>query len=519
MVATFTDDFQVVWQDPADANLTWIFDQMHFPRPLSPTAGELVKGLYEQYMNGRATYVNGYLFVHGLNPPPPTPDILERGAADVWNKVHQPFMQAAAQRLIETDYGRMKLSELGDAMPGILQESIDTYSHSMVVITGFMGPTFGFVQFLSDELGPDGPQLAASLLQGYENGSAAAGASLGGLAESAARLPAVAEALRQGNYDAIEGVEGGAAFMDEFRDFLKAYGWRLESWGTVHEPTWAENPRVPLMLIGRYLHDPSRSPAAAISRAIALREQTVREVETKLSPDKLPQFRAMLQACQNHVPVSEGRALWQLITGGSLRVPFLALGRGLVEAGALADANDVFFLTTQELKEAANNPSPSYGTLATKRRADHERWEKLAPPPFVGSPPDMAHMPPEIVALLHLFFGAGAPQIEGQTIKGQAASKGVARGRARIIHELSEADRLQDGEILVCRMTAPPWTPLFAIAGGVVTDTGGVLSHSAICAREYAIPCVVATQVATRVIPDGAMIEVDGTAGTVRIEG
>jgi pyruvate,water dikinase len=95
----------------------------------------------------------------------------------------------------------------------------------------------------------------------------------------------------------------------------------------------------------------------------------------------------------------------------------------------------------------------------------------------------------------------------------------VVRGRARIIESLGEADRLQAGEVLVCTTTAPPWTPLFAIAAAVVTDTGGVLSHSAICAREYAIPCVVATQVATKLIPDGAMVTVDGIQGVVTIEG
>jgi pyruvate,water dikinase len=143
----------------------------------------------------------------------------------------------------------------------------------------------------------------------------------------------------------------------------------------------------------------------------------------------------------------------------------------------------------------------------------------MTPPPFLGAPLDIEHVPPEMRALVYLFFGAGAPQVEGREIKGQPASRGVVRGRARIIESLAQADRLQAGEVLVCGTTAPPWTPLFAIAAAVVTDTGGVLSHSAICAREYAIPCVVATQVATKVIPDGAMITVDGTKGTVTIEG
>jgi pyruvate,water dikinase len=122
-----------------------------------------------------------------------------------------------------------------------------------------------------------------------------------------------------------------------------------------------------------------------------------------------------------------------------------------------------------------------------------------------------------VAPLVRLFFGVAPPDVTGQEIKGQAASKGVVTATARVIKDLSEAERLQPGEILVCKMTAPPWTPLFAIAAAVVTDSGGVLSHSAICAREYAIPCVVATQVATQMIPDGATITVDGAAGIVRI--
>jgi len=98
------------------------------------------------------------------------------------------------------------------------------------------------------------------------------------------------------------------------------------------------------------------------------------------------------------------------------------------------------------------------------------------------------------------------------------ASRGTVRARARVIRDLSEADRLQSGEVLVCETTSAPWTPLFAIAGAVVTDSGGILSHSAICAREYGIPCVVGTSVGTRQIADGAMITVDGVAGTVEIQ-
>jgi pyruvate,water dikinase len=287
----------------------------------------------------------------------------------------------------------------------------------------------------------------------------------------------------------------------------------------MERPTWRENPRLPLILISQYIANPDLSPAAAHARAVEQREAATREVESRLSADKLPQFREMLAASQAHVPISEGRALWQLIIVGSLRVPMLALGRKLAAAGALSSPEQVFFFDSAELRDAAHNPTPETRATADAREAEFRRWQDMTPPPFLGAPPDMDHVPPEIVPLLTLFFGFAPPAIEGREIRGQGASKGVVRARARVLRDLSEAERLQPGEILVCTTTAPPWTPLFAIAVGVVTDSGGVLSHSAICAREYAIPCVVATQVATSAIKDGSMITVDGTAGTVKMEG
>jgi pyruvate,water dikinase len=129
-------------------------------------------------------------------------------------------------------------------------------------------------------------------------------------------------------------------------------------------------------------------------------------------------------------------------------------------------------------------------------------------------------MPASIRRLTERFWGGDiAPAAESNVVKGNAASRGTARGRARLIMSLGESAKLQAGEILVCPSTAPPWTPLFAIAAAVVTDTGGILSHSAICAREYGIPAVVGTQTGTQRIPDGAMITVDGALGTVVIEG
>lgn len=519
MVTSFTKDFSVTWGDPADAQMPWLFDPMHLPAPMCQLVGEFWDRMFSKYMGSRTVYVNGYAFSTLPMPPPPSPDILARGVVDVWTNDYLPRVKEICERLRAGNYEGMSLTALGDAVEGIMAKAVSGFGYTMKPIASFMGPTFGFVEFLQSELGPDGPQLAGTLLQGFENGTAAAGAGLSQMAEEAAKRPAVADALRQGRFDSLESVEGGAGFMAQFRSYLDSYGWRVDSWGFLERPTWAENPRMPLTLISHYIVDSERSPAAAHRRAIEQREQAVRDVEARLSTDKRPQFHAMLAASQDHVPISEGRALWQLITVGSLRVPFLALGRKLVAAGALSSPDQVFFFNTEELKQAAHSPTPQLEATAEKRQADFASWRELTPPPFIGSPPDMSQMPPEAAPLLTLFLGIAPPNIEGREIKGQAASKGVVRARARVLKDLGEAERLQPGDVLVCATTAPPWTPLFAIAAAVVTDSGGVLSHSAICAREYAIPCVVATQVATKVIQDGSMITVDGTKGIVLIEG
>jgi pyruvate,water dikinase len=106
---------------------------------------------------------------------------------------------------------------------------------------------------------------------------------------------------------------------------------------------------------------------------------------------------------------------------------------------------------------------------------------------------------------------------EMNKVKGLAGSAGVARGTARVIHSLAEAGKLQPGDVLVAATTEPPWTPLFATASAIVTDSGGVLSHSAVVAREYRIPAVVGTGNATTTFKDGQLIEVDGNAGTVQV--
>ncbi len=471
MVKSATEDFTVAWEDPADAEKNWAFDAMHFPRPAPPLTAHLVGAVHQQIFNGaRSVFVNGYSYTLNAMPPPPTPEVIQRGPFDVWEQDYVPRIRAACKQMRTRDYEGMSAPELAGSLESIIGEAVDAFRYTMVVVYAFMGPTFQLVDFFEKKLGEDGGPLLATLLQGTNNRTSAAGAGLAGLARTAAGLPEVSSALRAGRYDDLERVEGGKQFLSRLREYLDEFGWQAESWGLPHIPTWAEDPHTPLLLIARYLDDPNLSPDAAIQRSQHEHDEAMRELESRLSGHELAEMKA-----------------------------------------------DVFFFDMEELKKAALGPSPSYKETAAARKADLARWEQLDPPPFLGAPP--AEPPPELQPLLSKFWGLGVePSKQKNVINGNAASRGSARGRARVIFDLSHADRLQEGDVLVCPTTAPPWTPLFALAAAVVTDTGGILSHSAICAREYGIPCVAGTQVGTSQIPDGAMVTVDGAEGIVRIE-
>ena len=146
----------------------------------------------------------------------------------------------------------------------------------------------------------------------------------------------------------------------------------------------------------------------------------------------------------------------------------------------------------------------------------------MTPPPVIGTPPPPqapAGEPSPLEAGLAGFVGLPpAAARHSREIRGNAGSRGKVTGPARVALTLEEAGALQPGEILVCPTTAPAWTPLFATAAAVVTDTGGILSHCAVVAREYGIPAVVGTQVGTATIRTGQRITVDGSTGTVTLE-
>jgi pyruvate,water dikinase len=229
------------------------------------------------------------------------------------------------------------------------------------------------------------------------------------------------------------------------------------------------------------------------------RDAAIAEIEGRLNSSDLEKFRHLLGHASSYLTLREDRMLVLGRSRSSMRAPVLAIGRSLCRDAGLDAPDDAFFLDFEELQAAASGGRDLRGVVAERRAAD-AYWRNVVPPALLG-PRASKDAPPEITA-----------------IKGVPASKGAVRAVARVVFDLRDAHRLQQGEVLVTRSTAPPWTPLFAVAGAVVTDAGGLLSHCAIVAREYGIPAVVGTSVATLLIPDGAIVNVDGASGVVTVE-
>ena len=213
---------------------------------------------------------------------------------------------------------------------------------------------------------------------------------------------------------------------------------------------------------------------------------------------------------------------------GIMRRVVLAAGRELEDKGLVHDAEHIVDAGFDEMCSLVTGAGgPSADELAQRFAERSSRTAKDAPAtlgPPAPPPPDPSGLPPGVarvmravgIAIGQLFEGSEAPH-EENVLRGLAASGGVYEGPARRISGPIEFDRIVQGDVLVTASTTEAFNILLPLLGAIVTDSGGLLSHSAIVAREYGIPGVVGTRTATDRIPDGSRVRVDGDAGEVTV--
>jgi rifampicin phosphotransferase len=234
-------------------------------------------------------------------------------------------------------------------------------------------------------------------------------------------------------------------------------------------------------------------------------------------PKRLARFEQLLVTAQRFGRIREEQVASFTLGWPLMRRALLRLGEILVERGVLLTVDDVFFLRRAELLAALteNKPAGSLAPGVMERRKLWQRQRRLAPPLVLG---EMTPMMKRIFErTVNMFRPEAGPPI-GNGLAGLPASPGRASGPARVIRTPEEFGRLQPGDVLIAPLTTPAWTPLFAHAAAVVTDTGSPLAHASLAAREYGIPAVVGTGNATARLQDGQRVLVDGNTGLVEVQ-
>jgi phosphohistidine swiveling domain-containing protein len=283
--------------------------------------------------------------------------------------------------------------------------------------------------------------------------------------------------------------------------FVTDHGFHGPDEGEMRNPTWREDPTPLQALVRTYRSlDEDRGPAAVHRRRLQRRATAEAELLKALRPARRAEARLVLPLARRVIPYREiGKtAFLRCVDAG--RAAARILGGALVEKGLAGDIDDVFMLTVDEL---LTGPQQHWPALIAERLALHEQYSRHQVPDLFDGLPTPLPITTETRTDLSL-------------VEGVAVAPGRATGKARVIIDPATAE-LEPGDVLVCHTTDPSWITLFLLASAVVIDVGGPMSHGAIVARELGIPCVINTRDGTRRIPDGAHVEVDGTAGSVSV--
>ncbi|MXZ88647.1 MAG: hypothetical protein F4Z07_07350 [Dehalococcoidia bacterium] len=498
-------DVEFALPDPELARFTWVYENEHGPASQPPLTREA--GFGPPPKPGEPPnrlVINGYsYFRSGPSGEMPMsfelPDLGATSALETWNEKWLPDVDSLFDELAGFDATAVADGDWGEVLDRQAAEFRRVFAgvHGECVLTsGQLARDFadGYCETFGESRRVD----AHALLQGFPNRTLDRAIALWELGREvrgdAGLQTAVREATTRGRRPA-----GNAGFEGRFAAFLDEFGHTIDA-QVPDAPTWREDAKPALDLILRYADEPEDgSPAHAAARQAARREQLEGELRERAEGaeaarkllEALPQAQELLPVREDHNTLCDQRL------AAASRYRWLSIGRLLAARGLAAEADDVFYFTLEELREAlGTGVAPKRGALDQRKR-DQAAYRSTQPPPVLGKPL------------------AGEPSGAG-VLRGTGASPGAYRGVARVIRSLAEAARLGDGEVLVCGVTAPTWTPYFAIAGAVVTDAGGALSHTAVVAREYGIPAVVGTRTGTTEIGDGTLIEVDGSEGVVR---
>ena len=525
----------------------WELDPVHFPRPVTRYWIETHPAAFERGTNDFARYygmlidglgmgyVNGFAY-KTVVPAPESESPARFGRADEvlagklwreqlrdWDENAKPTAIAAHRELQSIDPDALSDEELIAYIERCRDHHAAMISQHMRFTASAVVPTGDFLAHVGDWTGLP-PSELLDLMRGASPVSAGVSVELGRLVDALRKDETAQELLASEQepgqtlveLQALPGATGAAV-----TGYLELVGNRLLDGFDISEPSAIELPDALLRSI-RTAVETGDPEATDVDERIAA-------VRAKVPEEHREQFDELLGEARVTYRLRDERGVFSDIwASGIMRRAVLAGGRRLAADGRIHEPVHLIDAGVDEMRallSGSNGPSAAELAERAAFRAAHSAKDAPAtmgtPPPPPGDP---SALPPGIGRLMRAtglalgaVFGSSEAQHDEELLRGLAASKGVYEGPARLINGPSEFDRIVKGDILVTASTTEAFNILLPLLGAIVTDSGGLLSHSAIVAREYGIPGVVGTREATQRIADGARLRVDGDRGEVSV--
>jgi len=441
-----------------------------------------------------------------------------------------PVLPRQAERLIAAIPGELRRAPLPQTLPDeALRDEIEQWQAigkrvmgTHLAVTVFASLLYSLLDKLVSRWG-EGQIETGHLMAGLSGmASAEMGRDLAALADEIAGDETLVASLLATSPQALSGwassLPADHRFTRALARFLDHHGHASLREFELAYPRWREEPGYVLSLVQSHLRPEAKQhlgPAQESLEAIRRKKTAVARRLLGLGPRRLF-LELTLCWAQRYSVIRENVKYAFVAAHGHLRTLYLALASRLVERGTLAEASDLFYLSTQQMWAALEPSADSTATarLAIQQREQHQQTAQTARPRIIEQRRDGSLHP---LSLPGNGQGPGTPADDGIELHGVAASAGRTTGRARVVRHLQESTHLKPGEILVTHSTNPAWAPLLLNAGALITEVGGLLSHGAIVAREYGLPAVLNVRGATQIIRTGQLIEVDAYSGTVRL--
>jgi phosphohistidine swiveling domain-containing protein/tetratricopeptide (TPR) repeat protein len=559
VLATFFGDekFPIEWESEEEKQLFWFIDDNHVCLPISPMYwslngwwGPTLDYMYRRFgfPLGKAWIgkrINGYLYSAIVPREAESAEMLgpyygwimptyADKFLDWWNERFLPEMLRNFEYLDNYDTESATLQEL----MAFLEEAIDIQErhfriHWILNLAQFQS-SMDLQGAIAKVIGEVDPSLVGRILISIKDRNWDSLEALWHLKEKVKADTHLKTIFDSGEtataiLPALEADKNGQAFMEDVHEYLKEFGVKATMYP--HEyinPLWIEDPKPCIENIKGYLvsdYDFPTQYQKMVDDHSAATEQLRALIPDTASQESIEELEQALKLATKMMPLTPDHHFYiDQGTFGRMRLVLIDIGRRMVKEGLMRKPEDINYLEYDQLRAYISNPEGYDGKGIVKEA--RRKWEEafqIRPRDWVGTVThwSMYEEP------YHTLWGwperfERAQRGEDQPsdeIHGLPAAAGIVEGIARIVLGPEEFDAVKKGEIIVCKMTNPAWVVVFSKIKGVVTDTGGVLAHTAVVAREFGIPGVVGTGDATYRIETGNRIRINGNTGVVTILG